>query len=110
MILLQGIVVIVTQNGCSDTSDCYNINTVGIIENGSSASATIYPNPSNGRYTIKGNSITSIEVYNVTGEIIFRSLSNNQQTDIDLSNHSNGVYLMKIYEGQTFFTKKIILE
>ena len=102
--------VIVTQNSCTDTSDCYNINTVGTIENGSSASATIYPNPSNGRYTIKGNSITSIEVYNVTGEIIFQSLSNNQQTDIDLSNQTNGIYFMKIYEGQTFFTKRIMIE
>jgi peptidoglycan hydrolase-like amidase len=102
--------VIVTQSNCSDTSECFNITTVGLIENNSSAATTIYPNPSKGRFTIIGNSITSIEVYNVIGENIFRSLSNNQKLDIDLSNQINGVYFMKIYEGQTYFTKKVILE
>jgi hypothetical protein len=101
--------VVVTQNTCSDTSACYSLTTVGIIEN-ASAAITVYPNPNNGRYTVKGNNITSIEVYNVVGENVFQSMINNQQSDIDLSNNASGIYLMKIYKGQTFIIERVVVQ
>ncbi len=102
--------VIVTQNSCSDTSACYNITTVGVLDNSPSPAITIYPNPGNGQITVTGKSITSIEIYNVIGEKIFQSSINNQQSEIDLSNQPYGVYFMKIYERQAFYTKKVVIE
>jgi hypothetical protein len=102
--------VIVTQNNCSDTSDCYNITTVGLIENSALSDVTIYPNPSNGQYTLKGNNINSIVVYNLIGEKVFQSAINSTTSEIDLSNMPNGVYFIKIQVLQTFFTKKVVIE
>ena len=102
--------VIVTQNNCSDTSDCYDITTVGLIENSALSDVTINPNPSNGHYTLKGSNITSIDVYNTIGEKVFQSAINSTASEIDLSNMPNGVYFMKIQVLQTFFTKKVVVE
>ncbi len=70
----------------------------------------IYPNPSNGQFTLKGNNITSIEVYNVRGEKVFQSTIHNPQSEIDLSTQANGIYFMKIYDGLIVHTKKIVIQ
>ena len=101
--------VIITQNNCSATSACYNISTLGIIENSFSTAVTIYPNPSNGQFTVKSNNIiTAIEVYNVIGEKVFSI--HNPQSEIDLSNQTNGIYFMKIYDERTILIKKIVIQ
>jgi hypothetical protein len=50
------------------------------------------------------------EIYNVIGEKVFQSSINNQQSEINLSNQPYGVYFMKIYERQAFYTKKVVIE
>lgn len=69
----------------------------------------IYPNPSNGIFTISaGNiSIDSIDLYDMTGKKIdFKT--NNEKTVIDLNAVSDGVYFVKITSNNQSTTKKII--
>lgn len=69
----------------------------------------IYPNPSNGIFNISvGNiSIDSIDLYDITGKKIdFKT--NKEQTVIDLSAVSDGVYFVKITSNNQSTTKKII--
>jgi plastocyanin len=107
--------VIITQSSCSDTSSCYSISTVGITENSLSPFVFIYPNPSDGKFqfTIEGEQIAKnckVEIYNVQGERIYQSEITNTKSDIDLSNQTNGIYFMKIYNEQTVLTKKIVID
>lgn len=107
--------VIITQNGCSDTSSCYSISTVGIAENSFSIYTFIYPNPSNGKFQITVDGLPfikngNIEIYNVQGKIVYQSVITNTKSDIDLSNQTIGIYFVKIYNGQTVLTKKIALQ
>lgn len=44
--------VVVTNNGCSDTSACYSVSSVGIIENDFGNEFLIYPNPTDGNFSI----------------------------------------------------------
>ena len=44
--------VIINENGCADTSTCYNVTSVGIIENDFGNKLIIYPNPTNGNFSI----------------------------------------------------------
>ncbi|MBN4065973.1 T9SS type A sorting domain-containing protein, partial [Candidatus Amoebophilus asiaticus] len=53
----------VTQNGCIDTSACYNITNVGFLENDFSSELTVYPNPTEGSLTINfGKKYTNLNV------------------------------------------------
>ena len=107
--------VIITQNGCSDTSSCYNINTVEISENSFSIFTKIYPNPSTGKIQIIIDDLkfiknSSIEIFNMQGIIIYQSEIINTKFDIDLINQTKGFYFVKISAGEKIFTRKILIE
>jgi len=68
----------------------------------------LYPNPTAGLVNINSNlNFNSIEVYNIKGEIILQEENKNK---IDLSNFSNGTYLIGVYENEKFIMEKILLQ
>jgi uncharacterized delta-60 repeat protein len=92
----------ITENGCTSTSSCVAVLSVGMLENSALSSISIYPNPNTGRITL----ITEYFYKNYTitdnlGKVVTQGIINNSQTDIDLSNNANGIYLLTI-EGQVF--------
>jgi hypothetical protein len=78
----------------------------------SSETVSIFPNPSNGTFTVKGiEGITSIQVVNALGQIIEQiDTKTNSMIKIDLSN-KKGVYFVKLM-GETgeLITKKVIIK
>lgn len=63
------------------------------------ASVSVYPNPSNNTISISGNNeIKSISVFNVLGK---RVLSANSYKNIDVSQLSSGLYILKTDKGAT---------
>ena len=76
-------------------------------------SLSIYPNPSNGKYFVnisdaKDVSKLTIEVTNLLGESIYKSLILNPKSELDLSNQANGVYFVRIIGGEQSLNKKIV--
>lgn len=72
---------------------------------------SIFPNPSKGLFTISlGDTISNkIEVYDLTGKVILSKFENFQnQTSIDLTNASDGVYFVKIVTENSEIVKRII--
>jgi len=81
------------------------------------ANLFVYPNPSNGQFTIKSSvdsGQSSVEIYNMLGEKVFtRSINNSQDlTTFDLSNNSNGIYLYRVISetGQLIGDGKLIIQ
>lgn len=76
-------------------------------------SVAVYPNPTKGIFTVSygNNSPQQIDVYDVTGKNIL-SVSNadlyENQTELNLSNASNGVYFVKISNEKGQTVKRII--
>jgi uncharacterized delta-60 repeat protein len=59
----------------------------------------IYPNPSNGIYTLQTNEMNaakSISIYTILGQKIHDAAISSNETTIDISNQPKGVYLYKI--------------
>ena len=52
---------------------------------------------------------TTVEVYNVIGEVVFSTQLINNTALVDLTNYSAGVYSMKVISKNTTIVKQIVL-
>jgi len=74
---------------------------------------SIFPNPSIGIFSVTGTEeITSIEIYNVLGELI-SPLSLRRgvggEVEINLSAQPKGIYFVKVQSGEKISTQKIVI-
>ncbi|MCZ8197915.1 MAG: T9SS type A sorting domain-containing protein [Flavobacterium sp.] len=70
---------------------------------------SIFPNPTTGIVIISNEdnlSIDKIEILDILGKTV--SVKTNNTSQVDISHLSNGIYIFKIYSGETVFQKKII--
>jgi len=72
----------------------------------------LFPNPvTNNNFTIKATDfISSVEIYDVLGNIIFQRITNNQRGDlyVELDHASKGIYFVKVrLHDNNIVTKKI---
>ena len=58
----------------------------------------VYPNPANDYLNVEGT-MTSVEVYNTVGQCLIRKEVNGAGTQIGLSNLSNGIYFLRVYNN-----------
>ncbi|MEQ1734747.1 MAG: T9SS type A sorting domain-containing protein, partial [Bacteroidia bacterium] len=88
---------IVTVNNCVDTTACVSITSVGIKAlNITNANINLYPNPSNGVFTIELNANGSVIIMDVLGKVIINQNVTKGKNTIDLSAYSNGVYVLSV--------------
>ena len=94
----------VTQNGCKDTSTCYNVNGVGIDEYTSPAEFIVFPNPTNAKINIQTNlnfALLQISIYTVSGQLLHYEESKQfSKKEIDISKYSNGLYFVELTDDQ----------
>lgn len=81
----------------------------GINEKDLANSISIYPNPTNGIFSIEADNMERIEITSITGEIVKALVVNKNKTTIDLTAYSSGIYFAKIITDKGNVTKKIIL-
>jgi hypothetical protein len=86
-------------------------NTVGIDEVDNSIS--IFPNPSNGEFKVQYSNgvFTEVNIFNLTGEMIFRSEITSSQTETAISLDLNaGVYFITIIGEKESHTERLIVK
>lgn len=78
---------------------------------GSNKEFTIKPNPSSsGTFTITGLEQNSdVVIMDALGKIVFQTKLNEGETQIDLSNHVSGFYMVSVSSGQGITSKKIVI-
>lgn len=72
-----------------------------------------YPNPNNGIFSIESNvKISTIEVFNAVGEIVYGATINTHHTTVDLTQQSKGIYFYRLRIGEKTIVKtgKIVFE
>lgn len=102
-----------TENGCVDTSACVAINTVGLLENTFGEGFSLYPNPTQGDFSIElGEVYSSVEVRmtDLTGQLI-RS-EEYQSTDLVnvIFDEPKGMYILMIRADDHMAVLKLIKE
>lgn len=109
--------VILTQSGCSDTSNCYLVDDSGLSENVSAIQFSVQPNPSSGLFNISiigmiSNNAT-ISIFNALGQIVYsKSIITGIEeynTTVDLTANEPGMYIVNILdEDGTLLMKRIV--
>ena len=105
--------VIISQNGCSDTTACVTITTTGIVLKPNNEDIQIFPNPTTSTITLKGlSSDGNIIIMNALGQRIFSTTVNQKDVEkiIDLSDFKNGMYYIQIENKDKSISRKVIKE
>ena len=98
--------VIVTRDGCTDTSFCFNLTSVAIKENSFGEQFWLYPNPTDNELTIelgeKYEDITMV-IRDVTGQVVIRrTYGSTAKINFEME-ETSGIYIIELFtrEGQT---------
>jgi len=93
----------ITQNGCTDTSACVSVVNVGIVENDFGNKFLVYPNPTNGNFSIDMGEVYPLLVVSLSdlsGKMIY-GLQYRQSRFLNLDiNAAAGIYLLTIDSGR----------
>jgi hypothetical protein len=89
---------------------------VGVSEQSQEASIMVYPNPTTGITTVEIeislNTESTIEIYNLSGSLVQSEklflTSGDTKKQIDISNLTNGIYILKVSGNNQFKTIKVI--
>ena len=103
--------VIINNGGCSVTSVCYNVSTIGINENDFSSSMVVYPNPTEGDVTIDFGALydnITLEVRDVFGRLIStQNEKQSSQINVEIGG-TKGMYFLTIQINKQKTFLKII--
>ena len=77
------------------------------------SSTDIFPNPSNGQYSLKGLDIEEVSVFTIQGQLVQRKVyprqsNTSEQISLDIRNQANGIYIVKVIAKNGKSIRKII--
>ena len=74
-----------------------------------SAETKLYPNPTNGNFTVEGANVAKVEVYNLVGQMIYAEQG--QMININANDWNKGIYLVNItMQNGAVETKKLVVK
>jgi hypothetical protein len=105
--------VIVTENGCSDTSSCYSVTPTGIHETVYGSSVMLFPNPATNQVTIdlgSNHTKVTITLTDITGKIMYKTIADKtNEIIVDTKDFKEGMYLVQVKVDGFTETKKLIV-
>ena len=87
-----------------------DLTSLGLINLSGQKDFFIYPNPSDGIISIDNiySQKINIKVFNATGELKYKE--QNISSEIDLSNLSNGIYILEIEKNSQLYYERLIIK
>jgi hypothetical protein len=94
--------VVVTKNGCKDTSACIGVTNVGLTEHNFGSQIIVFPNPTTGNINIDFSGQTGIRylvIKNVLGQTIYTSAINKENTKTVFIEGGSGMYFIELFNN-----------
>ena len=92
--------LIVTQNDCSDTTQCYSLDDIGIHNPRSYMPFKLYPNPANDfiKLELRNSNLSGkVEIFSSYGQILkYKHFRNTDHIILEINSLDNGYYLVLI--------------
>jgi len=79
-------------------------------EDFNAASITVYPNPSNSvwNFNAGSNTISSLQIVDVTGKIVYSTAVNATQAAVNVSGFASGMYFARLASGNAIETVRVV--
>ena len=74
-----------------------------------SSSVTIFPNPTTNRFTVEGQGLNHVTVFNTMGQKVYEMSCQGESVDINLNNVEAGVYVVRISTENGVVSKPITI-
>ncbi len=103
-------------NTCSSVaSETVNVNTcTAITESINSNPFVMYPNPTNGNFTIDFNSNTienaNLEIFDAIGKLVLAETITNSITNVSFEHYAKGIYSVRIKKNGAYHIARVIKE
>lgn len=92
----------------------YTFSTItGITDEGNLNEINIYPNPATNSFTLTFDEInnSSIQIFNLSGQVIYSNKMNSKTLEIDTQKWNPGIYFLQLRTSDgKFTTKKLVIE
>jgi uncharacterized delta-60 repeat protein len=100
----------ITKNGCSATSTCYEVKTLGTKDFDLENSLKLFPNPTKEFVTIETNALnnTKLKIFDVNGQFILSKVLKTNSNTVNISHLASGVYIFEISNDNGKAIKKVI--
>lgn len=87
----------------------------GVSEHQEKTSLSVYPNPSNGRFTVQLSSSdrlpqSILSIYDIYGRLLRTELVESEQTHLNLTDLSAGTYLLQVESRTGKISRKIVIQ
>ncbi len=84
------------------------VGTPSVISN---AGIHVYPNPSNGLFTVSvdGSPISQVSVTDLAGRLVYLDSPRSNECGVDISQAPAGIYLLRVKKGKAEFWTKIVV-
>ncbi len=77
------------------------------VEESLASQIALYPNPTASSFTIEGEGLSHVSVYNTLGQMVYDANCDGPKADITLGNVESGVYMVRIATQDGEVTKRI---
>jgi hypothetical protein len=98
---------IITQNGCTDTSECFTLSAWNLAET-AGTTVVLYPNPAQGFVSVKGLSDGQFKITDLLGKVVLEGSFTNGT--IDLVIIPRGIYQVELQSGGTIYRTRLAAE
>lgn len=98
----------VTWQGCTATSDCIDITTVGLGPGLSQQELLIYPNPARDELTIEADLIRQVTIFNHIGQVVYdQRFMTEKRAMADVSQLKQGLYIIRVETQNSTSAKRL---
>jgi hypothetical protein len=82
----------------------------GVNENTDGTLLSFYPNPSHGQIYVSAASDNAlVQIFDIHGKLLLRKEISGLNESLDLQSYSKGIYLLKITNGKSSATKRLVI-